>query len=345
MKDQVRDALIGARIFYFALHFIAFAIFVLYDNSFRRQLKAQNLPYLFSLFSVVCAAFYLFITTGKNPGVLGQTEMQDPEAIRGVPGRVHQQQQYDGNHPQTVEMQDMYHSLPEDTRSESIGSDSDFDRADDEEDPNKLPKMHYCKECNLSQPYRTRHCDLCEKCIHKFDHHCFWIGGCVGELNHRKFWWLLLFQTLVLAWMFSVALSGLDIYSGDPVPVDTKKITKASKASENSTTKEYGAYMICAFLSFCFLAFTGALLIYHTFLISTNQTTWEHNRSATLDYIKCYPKGFLPFSRGLLENIKFTCFHGNRPRKWTLPAIETASSIIQKSRPWEVRHINICQRS
>eukprot|EP01016_Furgasonia_blochmanni_P033259 TRINITY_DN3463_c0_g1_i2.p3 TRINITY_DN3463_c0_g1~~TRINITY_DN3463_c0_g1_i2.p3 ORF type:complete len:164 (-),score=36.93 TRINITY_DN3463_c0_g1_i2:904-1395(-) len=163
MKDQVRDALIGARIFYFALHFIAFAIFVLYDNSFRRQLKAQNLPYLFSLFSVVCAAFYLFITTGKNPGVLGQTEMQDPEAIRGVPGRVHQQQQYDGNHPQTVEMQDMYHSLPEDTRSESIGSDSDFDRADDEEDPNKLPKMHYCKECNLSQPYRTRHCDLCEK--------------------------------------------------------------------------------------------------------------------------------------------------------------------------------------
>jgi len=43
------------------------------------------------------------------------------------------------------------------------------------------PEKHYCKKCDVWQPYRTKHCNLCEGCVSKFDHHCFWIGSCVGE--------------------------------------------------------------------------------------------------------------------------------------------------------------------
>jgi len=45
----------------------------------------------------------------------------------------------------------------------------------------KKPEKHYCNKCDVWQPYRTKHCNLCEACVSKFDHHCFWIGTCVGE--------------------------------------------------------------------------------------------------------------------------------------------------------------------
>lgn len=61
-------------------------------------------------------------------------------------------------------------------------------------------------------------------------------------------------------------------------------------------TKEYGAFLIFAILSFLFFIFTGVLLAYHTYLISTNQTTWEHSKSDTITYLRIYPKGFYPFN-------------------------------------------------
>src|SRR3990167_7634014 len=51
----------------------------------------------------------------------------------------------------------------------------------------KTPNKHFCRHCGIVQPYRSRHCKICQCCVAKFDHHCFWIGGCVGELNHGRF--------------------------------------------------------------------------------------------------------------------------------------------------------------
>lgn len=80
----------------------------------------------------------------------------------------------------------------------------------------------------------------------------------------------------------------------------------------------YVFYMALAFIIFVFTAFTvranskgfaktrflmqAALLIYHTFLISTNQTTWEYTRRDNISYLRIYPKGTYPFSQGIFKN-------------------------------------------
>ena len=68
----------------------------------------------------------------------------------------------------------------------------------------ELPKKRFCEYCSLEQPYRSKHCKECERCVRKYDHHCFWIGGCVGELNHRKFYLFLFFQTINFLQCFKI---------------------------------------------------------------------------------------------------------------------------------------------
>ena len=71
-----------------------------------------------------------------------------------------------------------------------------------------MPQKRFCDTCQVMQPYRSRHCWECNRCVRKFDHHCFWIGGCVGELNHGRFWLFLFTQTLSEIVALSLAWDG-----------------------------------------------------------------------------------------------------------------------------------------
>ena len=48
-------------------------------------------------------------------------------------------------------------------------------------------EIRFCTPCKLYQPYRTKHCRECQKCVALYDHHCPWIGGCVGQNNRIYF--------------------------------------------------------------------------------------------------------------------------------------------------------------
>lgn len=37
-------------------------------------------------------------------------------------------------------------------------------------------ERRYCTVCNLEQPFRAKHCKLCNRCVCSYDHHCPWLG-------------------------------------------------------------------------------------------------------------------------------------------------------------------------
>ena len=44
-----------------------------------------------------------------------------------------------------------------------------------------------CPECEVIILPRSRHCNVCNKCVDRFDHHCPWLNNCVGRRNHSFF--------------------------------------------------------------------------------------------------------------------------------------------------------------
>jgi DHHC palmitoyltransferase len=61
-------------------------------------------------------------------------------------------------------------------------------------DPNAL-----CPECEVIRVARSRHCNICNRCVSRFDHHCPWINNCVGLGNHN---WFLAYIVNTLAYVF-----------------------------------------------------------------------------------------------------------------------------------------------
>ncbi len=127
--------------------------------------------------------------------------------------------------------------------------------------------MKYCLTCRDWRMPRTFHCSRCDQCISIHDHHCIWINNCVGERNYRYFFAFLLFGCICSIYLSVLAYYHIFIYQ------------KTHSLSFKQTLNHVPMSFFNAIYGNLILLYPLLLLLYHIFLVSTQQTTREYLRS------------------------------------------------------------------
>lgn len=124
----------------------------------------------------------------------------------------------------------------------------------------------YCQTCNHYRPPRCSHCAVCDNCVDKFDHHCPWVGTCVGKRNYKHFL-LFVFSTAILCcWVTATCVYQLSLAAID------------RDDDWGQAVGNYPASLVLAIYCLVALCFVAGLSGLHSYLVCTNQTTYEHFR-------------------------------------------------------------------
>mmetsp|Transcript_11715 Transcript_11715/g.11350 ORF Transcript_11715/g.11350 Transcript_11715/m.11350 type:complete len:345 (+) Transcript_11715:449-1483(+) len=122
----------------------------------------------------------------------------------------------------------------------------------------------YCRECRAIKPPRAHHCSISGKCILHMDHYCPWMNNCIGYYNYRYF-------ILFLIWLFLGAVYVISITYEPFFSIQLDQRTALS-----ATNSRYDAEVFYVFiLGISSSIAVGVLLVYHSYLCLTNQTTIE----------------------------------------------------------------------
>lgn len=156
-------------------------------------------------------------------------------------------------------------------------------------------RLRYCKPCGMHQPLRTKHCRDCDRCVRTHDHHCPWVGTCVAEGNRLYFYWFLAAQCLELCIFFYEGAFG-------------EEPAQNGRHHHGAWVSQSPMLMLGLVLIGLLLSFVVCLLSFHTYLATTNLTTWEYQSWDNISYLRGMPqeKGS-PFSVSLRENLAAYC--------------------------------------
>lgn len=181
----------------------------------------------------------------------------------------------------------------------------------------KLMPCNGCKYCKISElPLRSFHCKKCQRCIRAFDHHCSLIDSCIGENNHFVFILFLFSQSLT----FIIGIFCL--------------IQRLPMLAQKNIIKFiiFGYFAIFGFIVSVF----GIYLIFHMYLLLTNQTTYEIFHKDQCPYLRIFKEerikiyiqrgieiqsnfSFRPFDSGIKKNLKYAfykLFNSSESMKW-----------------------------
>ncbi|CAA7060534.1 unnamed protein product [Microthlaspi erraticum] len=145
-------------------------------------------------------------------------------------------------------------------------------------------KVKFCDTCLLYRPPRASHCSICNNCVQRFDHHCPWVGQCIGVRNYRFFFMFISTSTTLCIYVF--VFSWLNIF---------QRHTDEKISIWKAISKDVLSDIL---IVYCFITvwFVGGLTIFHSYLICTNQTTYENFRYR-------YDKKENPYNKGILGNL------------------------------------------
>ncbi|KAH9705530.1 putative protein S-acyltransferase 5 [Citrus sinensis] len=142
-------------------------------------------------------------------------------------------------------------------------------------------KIKYCDTCMHYRPPRCSHCSICNNCVQKFDHHCPWVGQCIGLRNYRFFFMFVFSTTLLCIYVHAFCWIRIrKIMNGENVSI-WKAMTKSPASI---------ALIIYTFIS---VWFVGGLTVFHSYLISRNQSTYENFRNRYDEHVNPYNKGVI----------------------------------------------------
>jgi len=164
-------------------------------------------------------------------------------------------------------------------------------------------KIKYCTTCNIYRPPRCTHCSVCENCIERFDHHCPWLGNCIGKRNYWLFFSFVSSTGALNVSVLATAVGHLAVLTQD-----FKELRGLGGGDAFvESMREEPISVALAVYSAAIVWFTVGLCLYHTYLICTNQTTYEQIKGV-------YSSGTNPFYRGIGGNCQDILCSKIRPR-------------------------------
>uniref|UniRef100_A0A183T1D4 Palmitoyltransferase n=3 Tax=Schistocephalus solidus TaxID=70667 RepID=A0A183T1D4_SCHSO len=176
---------------------------------------------------------------------------------------------------------------------------------------NVIYKPVVCSECAFVRPPRTKHCYRCDHCVHRFDHHCVWTNSCIGSGNHVTFLGYLL---SLLAMTFNASylcVRSLRLHVHHLLLTHPRIVC------------------FCSTLLLLDLLLLGYLL-FHFFLVLTNQTTYERYCRSEHSSEKLSSRGF--YNLGARRNIVAFWVGCNPPSKVTRSPFKPATRILNDKR-------------
>ncbi|XP_033643478.1 probable palmitoyltransferase ZDHHC12 [Asterias rubens] len=260
------------RTFHIILTVGVLCVIVFKDTALREAILQRNIPYLL--------AFATLLTI--SGGLYFQASLMDPGY---VPVDQAKTQEWNKDDSTDDEDENSSHDQEEeeDLKNEETVQMLSSPRR------RKAVKLRKCDFCEVKQPIRSKHCEDCSRCVRKFDHHCPWLENCVGESNHRFFWLFLLTETTLVLWTFQITWGAF-----------RWKITLYDWLQANAL------FFVCIVI----IALAGSalfgLLCCHSYMMITNQTTWEFMSHNRITYLRDLDESENPFDEGYLKNcVKF----------------------------------------
>ena len=85
---------------------------------------------------------------------------------------------------------------------------------------------NFCFYCQVIKSIRTFHCQVCGRCVEKFDHHCIYINNCLGYRNHKYF---ILFLLSMLTYIFISVITRAIDFGFNEIPLYQEKEDNLTK--------------------------------------------------------------------------------------------------------------------